>query len=48
METVKALIHEGCAVYHRLSVQVFINLLLHSLEDAGKLLLSPLICEFEG
>ena len=48
MEPVKVLIHEGCAVHCRLSVQVFLHLLLYLLEDAGKLLLSPLICEFKG
>ena len=40
METVKTLIHEGHAVHCRLSVQVFLDLLLYPLEDAGKLLLS--------
>ena len=48
METVKALIHEGCAVHHRLSVQVLLYFLLYSLENASKLLLSPLIHEFKG
>ena len=48
LETVKALIHEGHAIRHRLSVQVFLNLLFYSFKDAGELLLSPLIREFEG